>query len=248
MNESILTAVAIAAVFLLAGLVKGVVGLGLPTVAMGLLTLAVAPAQAAALLLAPSLVTNVWQALVGPGLPGLIVRLWPMLACAFIGTVAGIGSLTGTHASEAAMALGIVLAVYAIVALWAPRLQVPPCRERWLGPLVGLVTGLITGATGVFVVPAVPYLQALGLGKDALVQALGLSFTVSTVALGMALAMQATLEPAAAAWSLAAVLPALLGMALGQGVRRRVDPRRFRLWFLVSLLLLGAWLAFKPFV
>ena len=56
----------IAAIFLLAGLVKGTIGLGLPTVSMGLLGLLMAPAQAAAMLLVPSLVTNVWQLLAGP--------------------------------------------------------------------------------------------------------------------------------------------------------------------------------------
>ena len=51
-------------VFLVAGWVKGVVGMGLPTVAMGALGLVIAPVQAAALLVVPSLVTKV------------CVRLW----------------------------------------------------------------------------------------------------------------------------------------------------------------------------
>lgn len=46
------------AVFLLAGFVKGVIGLGLPTVAVGLLSLVMPPVQAAALLILPSMVTN----------------------------------------------------------------------------------------------------------------------------------------------------------------------------------------------
>ncbi|RUZ51274.1 sulfite exporter TauE/SafE family protein, partial [Mesorhizobium sp. M7A.F.Ca.CA.004.05.2.1] len=55
----------IGAVFLAAGFVKGVVGMGLPTVAMGLLAVTMPPAQAAALLLSPSLVTNLWQLFTG---------------------------------------------------------------------------------------------------------------------------------------------------------------------------------------
>ena len=58
--------VAVAAIFALGGFVKGVVGLGLPTIATGLLSLLMPPAQAAALLVVPSLVTNVWQ-IGGPG-------------------------------------------------------------------------------------------------------------------------------------------------------------------------------------
>src|SRR5205085_5682601 len=81
--------------FLLAGLVKGVIGMGLPTVAMGLLALALPPAEAAAILVVPSLVTNVWQLLAGPRFGALARRLWPMMAGVVLGTVAGAGVLVG---------------------------------------------------------------------------------------------------------------------------------------------------------
>jgi hypothetical protein len=55
---------------------------------------------------------------------------------------------------------------------------------------VGAITGLTTAATGVFVIPAVPYLQAIGFEKEELVQALGLSFTVSTMALAFNVAFE----------------------------------------------------------
>ena len=232
---------AIGLVFFLAGIVKGVVGLGLPTLSMGLLTLMVAPAQAATLLLVPSFVTNLWQMWVGQHLWRLIRRLWPMLAAATAGTLLGSGSLTG-GSRLAVTGLGLVLLLYAAVALWAPRLRVPPRAEPWLGPLVGLATGFVTGATGVFVVPAVPYLQAIGLEKDELVQALGLSFTVSTVALGGGLALHGGFAGGLTGISLLALAPALLGMMAGQRIRTRMEPRVFRLWFLASLAALGGWL------
>jgi hypothetical protein len=75
--------------FLMAGMIKGVIGLGLPTVAMGLLGLAMAPAQAAALLIIPATLTNVWQLAFGGHLRPLIKRLWPMLLAIFVGTGAG---------------------------------------------------------------------------------------------------------------------------------------------------------------
>ena len=75
--------------FLLAGTVKGVIGLGLPTVAMGMLGLAIAPTQAAALLIIPSIVTNAWQLAAGGQLLALVKRLWPMQLGIFIGTALG---------------------------------------------------------------------------------------------------------------------------------------------------------------
>ena len=160
--------------FLIAGFVKGVIGLGLPTVSIGLLSLVMAPAKAAPLLIVPSFVTNVWQLASGRSLGRLARRLWPMLAGVFVGALAGTGLLTGSHAGQAAIALGLLLMLYALLGLTSVRFSVPPEAEKWLGQLIGVLTGLVTAATGVFVIPAVPYLGALSLDKEDMIQVLGL--------------------------------------------------------------------------
>jgi uncharacterized membrane protein YfcA len=233
------------ATFVLAGLVKGVIGLGLPTVAMGLLAVVMAPAQAAAMLVVPSLVTNLWQLAVGPNLLPLLRRLWPIFAGICVGTAAGAGILVGEGTGRATMALGIALVAYAAIGLCAVRMTVPERGERWLSAAVGTMTGLITAATGVFVIPAVPYLQALGLDKDDLVQSLGMSFTVSTVALAGLLLHAGSLPVASVGASTLAIVPALLGMALGQWLRARARPEIFRTWFFIGLLILGAHLTLR---
>ena len=236
-------AVAAALTFLLAGFVKGVIGLGLPTVAIGLLGLVMTPAEAAALLVVPSLVTNIWQLAAGPAFLPLVRRLWPMLICFCVGTWAGAGGLNHGSATHAGTLLGAALIAYALFGLSAKQFSVPPSLERWCSPVVGIATGLVAVTTGVFVVPAVPYLQALGLNKDDLVQALGLSFTVSTVALGSVLLAGGFFRPAVAASSLLALAPAIAGMLAGQWVRSRVRAEQFRVYFFAGLLLLGAHLA-----
>ena len=232
--------------FLLAGLVKGVIGMGLPTVSVGLLSLVMSPAEAAAILVIPSMVTNVWQLALGPHFGALARRLWPMMAGILLGTwlamLAGVGLLANEAASRAAQALGGALMIYAALGLANVRFHVPTRMEWWLGPLAGAITGAISAATGVFVIPAVPYLQAIGLQRDDMIQAQGLSFTVSTVALAASLA--GGLGGANLSLSLIALGPALLGMVIGQWLRLRIRPDWFRLCFLIGLLLLGAHLAF----
>lgn len=245
MIESAASLAFVAVTFLLAGFVKGVIGLGLPTVAVGLLGLAMAPGQAAALLIVPSFVTNVWQLMAGPRLAPLLRRLWPMMLGICAGTWAGAGLLTGDGSGRAATALGIALVLYSAVSLSALRLRVPCAAEPWLSPVIGAATGLVTAATGVFVLPAVPYLQALALDKDDLVQALGLSFTVSTVALAAGLWRDGAFAMSAASASLLALAPALAGMGLGQRIRSRVSAAAFRRWFFLGLLALGAHLALR---
>ncbi|TLP63616.1 MULTISPECIES: sulfite exporter TauE/SafE family protein [Pseudomonas] len=226
--------------FLVAGAVKGVIGLGLPTIAMGLLGLAMPPAQAAALLIVPSTLTNIWQLASGGHLLALLRRLGGMLLMIFVGTLLGSVWLGIDSGPWAAHALGGALLVYALYGLAGPGLRVAPAWEKWLGPLCGLLTGVVTAATGVFVMPAVPYLQGLGLDRDQMVQALGLSFTVSTLALAVGLAGQDALGGPALGASLLMLAPALLGLFAGQWLRGRISAVLFKRCFFIGLALLGA--------
>ncbi|MGE7991850.1 sulfite exporter TauE/SafE family protein [Pseudomonas sp. NPDC089554] len=225
--------------FLLAGAVKGVIGLGLPTIAMGLLGLALPPAQAAALLIVPSTLTNLWQLATGGHLLGLLRRLAGMLLMIFVGTLVGSAWLGIDSGPWAVHALGGALLVYALYGLAGPGLRVAARWEWWLGPLCGLLTGVVTAATGVFVMPAVPYLQSLGLSRDEMVQALGLSFTVSTLALALGLAGQDALGSQALGASMLMLAPALLGMFFGQWLRQRISAALFKRCFFIGLALLG---------
>ncbi|MFI7855906.1 sulfite exporter TauE/SafE family protein [Pseudomonas promysalinigenes] len=225
--------------FLLAGAVKGVIGLGLPTIAIGLLGLAMSPAQAAALLIVPSTLTNLWQLATGGHLRVLLRRLGPMLVMIFVGTLLGSAWVGINSGPWAVHALGAALVVYALYGLAGPALRVAPEREGWLGPICGLVAGLVTAATGVFVMPAVPYLQSLGLSRDEMIQALGLSFTVSTLALAAGLAGQDALGGQALGASLLMLAPALLGMFAGQWLRQRISAALFKYCFFIGLAALG---------
>lgn len=152
-------------VFFAAGGIKGVLGMGLPTVAMGLLGLMMPVAEGAALLVLPSLVTNLWQMARGGHLRALARRLWPMLSGVCVGVWLGRGWMSAP-AGNAMVWLGLCLVVYALAGLAGLRLPQPKAQhEAGVSGVVGTLTGLLTAATGVFVLPAVPYLQALGLKK-----------------------------------------------------------------------------------
>ncbi|MEW6632125.1 MAG: sulfite exporter TauE/SafE family protein [Pseudomonadota bacterium] len=241
-------AATIAITFLLAGIVKGVTGMGLPTLAMGLLGAVMPPVTAASLLIVPSFVTNIWQLFSGPSFGAILRRLWLMMAGIMVGTVAGSRLLASDNVKWTTAGLGAALILYAAYTLLARQPKVPARAENWSSPIVGFLTGLVTGGTGVFVVPAVPYIQALGLSRDDLIQALGLSFTVSTIALALGLASHGAFEVGHLAMSSLAVLPALLGMWLGQVLRQKISPATFRRWFLIFLILLGVELLLRPFL
>jgi len=231
-------AAAVAAVFLLAGGVKGVTGMGLPTVAVSLLGLWMLPAQAAALLVAPSVVTNVVQSM-GPHWRRLLHVLWPawLALAAFTVLTPDLGRIAGGF--DARALLGAVLVVYGLLGLWRPRLPAVAARPTWAGAAVGAATGVVTAATAVFAVPLVPYLQALRFDKDAMVQALGLSFMVATLALAARLQVAGTL-PLFSLPTALALGAALAGLRLGAAVRSRISPATFQRALFVTFIALGA--------
>ncbi|MGY2805708.1 MULTISPECIES: sulfite exporter TauE/SafE family protein [unclassified Bradyrhizobium] len=238
----------VALTFFVAGFVKGVAGMGLPTVSMGVLSAIMPPVSAASLLVIPSFVTNFWQLFTGPNFLGLIKRLWVMMLGILVGTLAGSWLLTSANTVYASVGLGAALIIFAVHGLFAKPLSVPTRFERSLSPVIGLATGLINGATGVFTLPAVPYLQALGLSKNDLIQALGLSFTVSTIALAAGLARGGAFHLGSITLSVLAIIPALLGMHVGTMVRGRISAATFRRWFLILIAILGLELAAHPFL
>ena len=217
-------------------------GLGLPTVAIGLLTLFITPAQALVLLAVPTLTTNVWQMFAGPSLLPLLKRLGPMLIGILVGAWLGRDLLTSGNGGTTAL-LGLVLMLYALLGLFAVRFYVPLRFEWWLTPVIGLVNGVISAATGLFAIPSLPYMQALGLDKDDLVQALGLSFTTSMLAMAVILSRAGAFKAEVAIPSGVALVAAFAGMFIGQAVRNKLPTEAFRKVFFVAMVLLGAHLA-----
>jgi len=235
----------VAATFLAAGGVKGVIGMGMPTVSLALLTATLGLQPAMALLLVPTLVTNVWQALVGGRFGAILSRLWPFLLASVVAVWPGVMVLARVDPRWLSLLLGLLIVGYAVMNLGAARLSLSVRHERRAGLVSGLVNGLFTGMTGSSVFPGVAYLQALGLPRDALIQAMGILFTGSTLALGLAMGGQDLLSGQLLGLSTAALAPALVGMQLGQRLRHRLSETSFRRLFFASLLVMGSYIVLR---
>lgn len=237
------TIAAICATFVLAGFVKGVVGLGLPTVSLALLAATLGLPQAMALLLVPSFATNLWQALSGGNALAILRRDWLFFLLATV--TVGIGALALTRLDPAILTglLGVLLVVYAAINLAGVKVAIPIAHQSWLGPVFGATNGVLTGMTGSFVVPGVMYLQAVGMSRDTLVQAMGILFTLSTLALAVALGGNGLLDAQLGMMSAVALVPAIVGMVIGAKVRGRLSEARFRTVLFVALLAMGVHLS-----
>ncbi|MFW2074368.1 sulfite exporter TauE/SafE family protein [Acinetobacter gerneri] len=229
-------------VFAIAGMIKGTIGLGLPAVSMGLLTLVISPFQAATLLIIPSMVTNFWQLFAEGNVLRLIRRFWPMLAGIIVGSIWSVFPTLGHSQFHSEALLGAMLALYGLYGLFAKSMPNLAPHEKWLGPVVGYLGGALTVATGVVVIPVVTYLQGLGQKRDDLVQSLGLAFTVSTICLAVFL-HQNPVENIPLDWKLSfiALIPSLIGMWAGTKIRYRIPEQKFRKVFFCGLVIFGAY-------
>ena len=235
-------------VFFVAGTIKGLIGFGLPTVSIAILAAFLGLIEAMTLMLLPSLITNLFQGLVGKYLIRLIRRYWSMFIFGAVFTWLSSSLLSTGHAATFAVILGVVLTLYGISSLYSLQLPSPGSRERWISPLVGIVSGGITGITGVFLVPAVGYLQALRMERDELIQAIGLWVTVATLSLAFSLKDHDLFSNELGLLSLTAVLPALLGMWVGRILRPRLSESAFRHLFFAALMLLGVYISVSAIV
>ncbi|MEK9722555.1 MAG: sulfite exporter TauE/SafE family protein, partial [Rhodospirillaceae bacterium] len=198
------------ATFLLAGMVKGVIGMALPTVSLGVLAATLGLKEAIVLMLVPSFLTNVWQGLAGGHFAALMRRLWLLLAAMAAGTWFGTAALRMPDTSILELILGGTLVAYGAFGLRTPHFPAAGGREPWLSPLIGAATGVLAGLTGSTVLPVVPYLQTLGLSREALIQAMGICFSAAALAIGLALGGRSLLPADLGLMSVIGVLPALV--------------------------------------
>jgi uncharacterized membrane protein YfcA len=236
--------VLVGGIFFLGGFVKGAIGLGLPTVVIGLLSIMMPPAQAAAMLVIPAIATNIWQMLAGPAFLALLRRMATMMVGVGIGIFATIGLLTGASLWATA-ALGGVLALYGVLGFFPRRFSVKAAAEPWVSPAIGLINGAVSGTTGVFVVPGVPYLDSLRMDRDTLIQAIGIHAFFCPLILAAALLTRGQLPVDSALTGATALLPAFGGMYVGQLLRKRLHPDVFRRWFFAGLIGLGGYMVVR---
>ena len=235
----------IAFAFALGGFVKGFAGMGLPVITVAVLTFAFGLPTAVMLMAVPGLVTNVWQALGGSETREAFRRILPFLAacCAFVWF--GTGILISSDPDVLVLFLGALLAAYATLLIVGVRVEVPARQEWWMGPVFGSINGVACGITGITSVPSVLYVNGLSMPRERMIQAMGMLFGLSYVAIVASLWIRDALVLQTSWLSALAVLPALGGMWLGRRARLTTSEATFRHWFNWFLLAAGLYMVVR---
>ncbi len=234
---------AVAATVFITGAMKGVLGLGLTTGSIVVFSILYGVESALSLLIAPTIATNIWQGTTGGHGRELLGRFGIGIAAIVPGVWAGSLVVGGPHTDNAERVLGAVLVLYAFSAIARREGHYEPKREEMMTALAGALNGLVTGATGILVIPMIPYIERIKLERDALVQMMAMVFCTSALALAITLAHHQRYDPQLRNLSLWAIAPALPGVMVGEWIRKRMSAERFRKWFMVALGGVGAKLA-----
>ena len=233
--------------FFIGGIVKGIIGTGLPTIALALLTATIGIREGMAIILLPSILTNIQQGLLGGSLKTVLKRSWTFLLSTFITIWVGAALLARVDISLLSGLLGVILLLYSAFGLRSQKLPQPHKAEKWLSPLFGATNGLLTGLTGSSVIPGVLYLQSLDLGRQKLVQTMGLLFLTSSTTLAFALQKNELLTTELIKLSALAFIPAYIGMIIGVRIRNRISDTLFRQFFFIFMFFLGLYIVVRAF-
>jgi hypothetical protein len=224
---------------LIAGATKGLIGIGMPIVALPLLNLIVDLPVAVAILSIPLIISNIPQALAGDKASVVLNRLLPLLCGLVVGTIIGVCLLTSIRVEILKPIVGIVLILVVGLMLFAPHFTVARDHEKYLGPIVGMFGGILGGLAALPGPFVFVYILALGFSKDRFVQYSSMFLVVAATIMTVTLRGFGALGWADLLGSTLAVIPILVGMKLGTRLRTLLSPPVFRKIILAVVMLSG---------
>ena len=233
--------------FLAGGIVKGVIGIGLPLIVVPVLATFAGPVVAIALMLVPALSSNVMQAYQAGFRLSALKRFWMAVVGIMAGAILGSTFLSGADTETATAALGVVVLVFCATQLLATLPPVSAKAEGWFTPLAGTASGFAGGLTGFFGLALVPYLLSLRLTKEEFVATIAMLYLFGVSALYINLYAEQVFTWTMVVISALGSVPTLAGVWIGSRLRKRVAEKTFRRLLIMVLLAIAANLLRKSF-
>ncbi len=223
----------------LGGLVKGMIGIGLPIVSVAVLSQFLEVPLILALMTLPIVLTNVWQVVLAGSPMDSARRFWPLIL--FLMLFIFMSGLVVVRLDQQFVysLIGLAIIVFTVMNLVRGVGRLSPRAERWAGPLAGAMAGALGGISSIWSPPIVMFFIMLRLPRETFIRALGLVLLSGSFPLVLAYVGNGILTPRTATLSAAATVPALGGQLAGQWLRKRIDEEIFRRVVLVALLISG---------
>lgn len=219
--------------------VKGITGVGLPVMAVPVLSYFLTLPHAVAILIVPVLVTNLVQVVQTRASARGLPFLWPLILFGIPGLIAGTWVLAIVPVDKLNLGLGLMLFLYIGMRLVGTKFTVKPVLAYQLSPVFGVLAGFVQGAAGLCAAVFVPFVHAMRLDKNAMVFSISLVFLVFAVIQFVSLNVAGLYKPFYLVEGVLALLPVALFMPLGIWLGDRLSRVMFDRVFLVVMTLIG---------
>jgi uncharacterized membrane protein YfcA len=225
--------------FLVAGFVKGFCGLGFAAISIGILATFLDLTIAIPLMAVPSIASSIFV-MAEAGHFKEALREYSVLYLALLpGIAIGIAFLVIPEVNIAKMVLGLLLLVYGAWGLLRPSMRLPEKVARKLRAPVGFLTGMVSGLTGVAVMPLVPYFLSARLPPTYFIQCINIAFVMSSTILLVSLGSLGYITVLSLAVSIGAIVPVGIAVKGGVKLRQKTSDEKFRIIVLAMLTFLG---------
>jgi hypothetical protein len=192
------------------GFTKGLTGLGLPMISIPIMANVIGAERAVMIMIIPTIVLNVWLAVVNRGERHAIPELPLMLLFGVPGAVLGATFLYLAPDKVLDTILAVWVLIYLIIRLFNKDFRLSSKARNFLCYPVGLIAGALQSTTGISAPIIASYIDALQLNKSGYVYGVATCFaTLSFVHLITLLSYQA-ISSSQLLISVMAVLPAII--------------------------------------
>lgn len=226
-------------VFLLAGTIKGIVGIGMPLTTVGILSQIIDPRLAVTLAIFPIVVSNAWQVFRAGNTLGALKRYWRFAVALSIVVLLTSFVATSISTNMLVITLGAVIVLFALVNLTFTPPRLPDRFDKPAQILMGALAGVFGGLTAIWAPPMVVYFLSRGIEKDEFIRASGVLFLCGSIPLLIGYIQNGLIDGETAQMSALLIIPTLMGFAIGEYIRRFISQEKFRTILLIVFLLIG---------
>ena len=229
--------------FFISGLIKGFLGLGLPSSAMGLLTLVIEPIHAISVMVAPIIFSNIAQFIRAPN-PIKTMKDFKYFALFIIISIFFTSLFIKSYPTQVlTLAIGFAMIIFSLNQLFGIKLVIGP--SYFWHVIVGIISGVLGGLSSIWSPPVAMYLIARNYGKDQFISATGFLFMVGGIPLGVGLYLGGVLSYLIVIQSIIALILVLIGFRVGEILRNFVSHHFFRNSVLIFFLVMGTRLIYE---
>ena len=232
-------------IFFVGGVVKGLIGVGLPTVTLTFLSFIFDIKLSISIILLPIILSNLYQMIDGKYLKQIINDTKFFHISAFLFIFPGFYFLLLLNSNTILIILAVILILNSFLGLVKYEIRFKNFKSKYYQFFIGSTTGLVTGVTGIYTMPFIFLIQSLQYTKNKVIQLMGFTFFILACTQFLLFGLNDLINIKILILSSIACIPIIIGVYLGKTLRIKISEVIFKLLFNLMLIIMGSLLIIK---